>query len=122
MSRKELTRIRKEAGRSNSCCPAATVLGNRTLFAGGALPSSRISPIAQKIMSYVPLPNSAGDNTSSDSNNYISPANRNDTFPVFSTRVDQNWNNSQRSFITLNWNYLDEHAGNNFNGIATEAC
>lgn len=93
--------------------------GNRTAFNGNVIPSGRLSPIAQNILNYVPLPNTAGDGTSNESNNFVSPANRKDTFPVFSVRLDENWNNAHRSFVTVNWSRLTEYTNNNFNNIAT---
>ena len=66
-----------------------------------------LDPIAKNILAYIPLPNTAGDGTSSDSNNFVSPGRAQDTFPVISVRVDQNWNNSQHSFVTVNWRPSD---------------
>jgi len=93
--------------------------GKRSLFPGMVVPTSRISPIAQKLMGYIPLPNTPGDGTSSSSNNFISGATRQDTYPVLSIRADQNWSNSQRSFVTINWAHLTESLGNDFNNVAT---
>src|SRR5205823_3882822 len=39
----------------------ADAKGNRTLFPGSVIPSARFSPIAQKILKYVPLPNTASE-------------------------------------------------------------
>ena len=43
---------------------------NRSPFAGNIIPTNRISPIAQKILSLVPGPNQAGSE-SAPSNNYF---------------------------------------------------
>ena len=94
--------------------------GNRTQFPGNVItPTEPLSPIAQAIIKYVPLPNTPGDGTSSDSNNYVSPATRQDTYPVLVVRVDQNWNNSQHSFVTINWDHLSEITDTYFKDIAT---
>ncbi|HEV2484699.1 MAG TPA: carboxypeptidase regulatory-like domain-containing protein [Terracidiphilus sp.] len=93
--------------------------GNRQIFNGAVIPSPLLDPIAQKILAFVPLPNAPGDGTSTDSNNFVSPALRRDTYPVFTVRVDQNWNNSQHSFVTVNWDHLIETTDNWFNTIAT---
>jgi len=93
--------------------------GNRKAFSGNVIQPDRIDPIAKNILAYIPLPNTAGDGTSSDSNNFVSPGVRKDTFPVISARVDQNWNNSQHSFVTVNWSNLTELTGNNFGNIAS---
>lgn len=93
--------------------------GNRQSFPGNVIPDTRLSPIAQNILHFIPLPNTASDGTSNTSNNYISAANRRDTFPVFLLRIDQNWNNNQHSFVTFNWSHLVEFAYDNFNTIAS---
>lgn len=93
--------------------------GNRTIFAGGVITPALLDPIAQNILTYIPLPNTAGDGTSTDSNNFVSPGTRQDTFPVVAVRVDQNWNNSQHSFVTVNWDHLSEFSGNNFGTVAS---
>ena len=93
--------------------------GNRTQIPGNVLVPSTIDPVAKAILKYIPLPNTPGDGTSSDSNDFVSSATRHDTYPVVSARVDQNWNNSQHSFVTVNWDHLTEFYGNNFNNIAT---
>ena len=71
--------------------------GNRKQFKGNVILSGRIDPIAKNILAYLPLPNTPGDGTSSNSNNFVSPGLRQDTFPVVSVRVDQTWSDSQHS-------------------------
>jgi hypothetical protein len=93
--------------------------GNRKQFAGNVILPSQLDTIAQNILAYVPLPNTAGDGTSSDSNNFAAFAPRQDTFPVVSGRLDENWSNSQHSFLTVNWSNLTEMTGNNFGNIAS---
>ena len=94
--------------------------GNRSQFTGSVIsPATLLSPIAQAILKYVPLPNAPGDGTSTDSNDFVSSATRHDVYPVLVVRVDQNWNNSQHSFVTINWDHLSEILGNDFNDIAT---
>lgn len=93
--------------------------GNRTAFDGNVVTPTLLDPIAKNILSYIPLPNTPGDGTSTDSNNFVSPATRKDTYPVVAVRVDQNWNNSQHSFVTVNWDHLSEFSGNNFGTIAS---
>jgi len=93
--------------------------GNRQEFTGDVIPTSMLDPIALKILAYVPLPNGPGDGTSSDSNNFAAFAPRQDTFPVVSSRLDENWSNSQHSFLTINWSNLTEFTGDNFGNIAS---
>ena len=93
--------------------------GNRKQFTGNVILGGRIDSIAKNILAYLPLPNTPGDGTSSNSNNFVSPGLRQDTFPVVSVRVDQNWTNTQHSFVTVNWSNLNEQTNNNFGNIAS---
>lgn len=93
--------------------------GNRTLFPGDMIPSSRLDPIAQNILKFVPLPNTPSSPTGNAVNNFVSSATRTDKFPVLSTRVDQDWNNSQRSFVTVRWSHLNEFLDDFFHNAAT---
>jgi hypothetical protein len=93
--------------------------GNRTLFANNVIPPNRLDPIAQKILSYVPLPNTTGDPTGNAVNNFVSSATRQDKFPVISVRLDQTWNNSQHSFGTVRWSHLNEFIDDFFHNAAT---
>jgi hypothetical protein len=63
-----------------------TASGNRRPFPGNVIPKSRLSPIAQALLGYVPLPNTPNDPTGNDSNNYVPLAIRNDKFPALSIR------------------------------------
>src|SRR5262249_31993587 len=93
--------------------------GNRTLYPENKIPRDKLSQIAQSILKYVPLPNTPGDPTGNAVNNFISGATRQDTFPVLSVRVDQNWNNAHHSFASLRWSHLHENLDNYFNSAAT---
>jgi len=88
--------------------------GNRTPFPNNTIPQNRLSPIALNILKYVPLPNTIADPTGNDSNNYVPPAVRSDKFPALSIRGDQNWSESQRSFVTVRWHHLTEMSGDDF--------
>jgi hypothetical protein len=91
-----------------------TATGNRLPYPNNVIPKSALSPIAQNILSYVPLPNTTPDPTGNDSNNFVPPSVRQDKFPVLSIRGDQVWNNSQRSFMTISWHHLTELTGDTF--------
>jgi hypothetical protein len=93
--------------------------GNRTLFPGMVIPKTRLSTIAQNILTYVPLANTPGDPTSNASHNFISSATRQDKFPVISVRGDQNWSNTQHSFVTVRWDHLHEFIDDYFQNAAT---
>ena len=88
--------------------------GNRTLFPGMQIPSTRLSPIAQHILAYLPLPNTPSDPTGNASNNYVPPSVRLDTYRALSVRGDQNWNDYHRSFVIVRWGHLVEHTGDTF--------
>jgi hypothetical protein len=93
--------------------------GNRTLFPGMIIPKSRLSTITQNILAYVPAPNTASAPTSNASNNFVSSATRQDKYPVISVRGDQNWSNSQHSFLTVQWAHLHEFIDDYFHNAAT---
>src|SRR5262249_13167115 len=82
--------------------------GNRTPFPTNTIRKDRLDPVAQKILSYVPTANTAGDPTSSSSNNFVSSATRQDKFPVISVRADHNWSDKHRSYGTVRWAHLSE--------------
>src|SRR5262249_21764943 len=63
---------------------AVAANGNRTLFPGSVIPAARQSQIAQNILKYVPLPNTAGDPTSNASNNFVAGSVANNTIPMVS--------------------------------------
>ena len=90
------------------------VTGNRTQFPGNVIPKNRLSPIAQNILNYVPLPNTTAQPTGNDDQNYVPPAVRVDKFPALSIRGDQNWNQSQHSFVALRYHSLTELTGDDF--------
>lgn len=88
--------------------------GNRTPFPNNTIPKDQLSPIAQAMLAYVPMANTAADPTGNDSNNYLSEAVRNDQFPALSIRGDQNWNQSQRTFVTIRYHSLTELTSDDF--------
>jgi hypothetical protein len=91
-----------------------TSTGNRTLFPGNVIPKDRLSPIAQAILNYVPMPNTPAAPTGNDDQNYVPPAVRTDKFPALSIRGDQNWSDTQRSFATVRWHHLTELSSDDF--------
>jgi carboxypeptidase family protein len=83
------------------------------------IPVEMMSPIAMNILKYVPLPNTASDPNSNALNNYVSPATRQDKFPVLSIRVDHAWNNAHHSFAVVRWSHLHEFLDDFFQSAAT---
>jgi hypothetical protein len=88
--------------------------GNRTPFPNAVIPANRQNQISQNILKYVSLPNQPSDGTSTDSGDYVSPAERQDKMAVFSARGDQQWSDTHRSFIVVRWDTNHETQGNNF--------
>ena len=83
------------------------------------VPAEMMSPIALNILKYVPLPNTASDPNSNALNNYVSPATRQDKFPVLSVRADHAWNNAHHSFAVVRWSHLHEFLDDFFQSAAT---
>lgn len=71
----------------------------RTPFAGNIIPSSRINPISQKILSLIPLPNLAGLN-----NNYFSLIPFTRDSGQLDAKGDWNWNENNR--ISVRYSYF----------------
>ncbi|MGA2269815.1 MAG: TonB-dependent receptor [Bryobacteraceae bacterium] len=69
----------------------------RTAFPGNIIPSSSLNPIAQKLLSYYPLPNQPGIGQS-DSNNYFSNAPGTDTNDRLDIRMDEQLSSRQSLF------------------------
>ena len=68
----------------------------RQPFPGNIIPAGRINPIAQKILSYYPLPNQAADGSLRNNFFYENP--RTDTFNSETVRVDHTLTSKQRFF------------------------
>jgi hypothetical protein len=81
-------------------------------FANDSIPSSRISPVAQKILSLYPLPN-AGESTSVHSANYI--VNRDTSYhsDQYDIRIDQYLNSQNSIFGRWTYKNIDSLATNN---------
>ena len=72
-----------------------------TTFPGNLVPASRISPIAQKILGYYPMPNQAG--TIDGGNNYAYPNQpENVVYYTHTWRIDHNINDRQKIFGRAN--------------------
>jgi hypothetical protein len=93
--------------------------GNRTLFPGMVIPASRQSSIAQKILSYVPLPNTISDPTSNATNNFVPSGSQLDTMPILTMRFDQSWNNSHKSFANLRSYHQTGIGTSDFHNVST---
>ncbi|MBS1855981.1 MAG: carboxypeptidase regulatory-like domain-containing protein [Acidobacteria bacterium] len=95
--------------------------GNRTPYPGMKIPTNQLSPVAQNILKYVPLPNKPSDGTSTDANNFIPSSSRQNKMADISARGDHSWNNSHKSFVALGWYHEDELSGDDFHNPSTGA-
>jgi Carboxypeptidase regulatory-like domain/TonB-dependent Receptor Plug Domain len=79
--------------------PATTTLASgkytRSAFAGNVIPSSRINPVAAKILTYWPAPNVSGV-VAAGASNYVRTDSNNIQKNTFSTRLDQNFTANTR--------------------------
>ncbi len=93
--------------------------GFRKQFSGNVIPTTRLNPIAQKILSFVPLPNTTSDETGNATNNFVPNSTRDNKMAVLAIRIDHSWNNSHKSFGSYRWYHEDELTGNIFGNAAT---
>lgn len=87
----------------------------RTPFQGNIIPSNRISPIAQQLMKYYPLPNQPGN---LGTNNYFSTNPRSDDFYSISTRFDHRVTDKQHMFVRYTRNHRREARGAYFGTVS----
>lgn len=94
--------------------PSTTRLVNgnyvRDPFPGNIIPNDRINPVAARVLSLVPLGNTAG-NPVTGLNNLATAGNSRkftDFFPSYTGRVDYNWNETTRMFVRYSRNALSE--------------
>jgi len=92
--------------------------GNR-LFPGMLIPAYRQSQIAQKLLSYVALPNTTSDPTGNAIQNYVPAVSQLDTMPILTMRFDQVWNNAHKSFANLRWYHQRGIGASDFHNIST---
>jgi hypothetical protein len=95
--------------------------GTRTLFPGMVIPTSRLSPVAQNILKYVPLPNTASDGTSNATNNFVPDSARENKMANITVRGDHIWNNNHKTFASVRWYHEDELSGDEFHNAFTGA-
>jgi hypothetical protein len=89
----------------------------RQPFAGNIIPKDRLSPIAQNLLSYIPLPNQLG--TKEGLQNFYSPQTRRDTFNAQLGRIDFNLSDSNKFFYSMRHNDRIENRNNLYQNIAT---
>ncbi len=84
----------------NSACPASQPNCFRTPFANNAIPQSRISPVAQKLLTYWPEPNNPGGitNAALQTNNYRNQGVANNPVDQIDARIDHNFSDKFRVY------------------------
>jgi hypothetical protein len=86
--------------------------GNRTQFAGNKIPSNRFNPTAQKLLSYLPLPNVATpSNQSWGQQNYKWQLVGTDRFKNVVARLDHNFGDKDKAYLRFAWNKRFQSAG-----------
>ena len=95
--------------------------GVRTQFLNNRIPANRLSKVAQNILTYIPLPNTTGDGTSSDANNFVPHSSRQNKMADIMARGDQVWNSAHKTFATLRWYHEDELSNDYFGNVFTGA-
>lgn len=95
--------------------------GARTLYPGMKIPTNQLSKVAQNILTYVPLPNTPSDGTSTNANNFVPSSSRQNKMADISARGDQSWNNNHKSMVSVGWYHEDELSGDDFHNPSTGA-
>lgn len=89
----------------------------RSPLPNNVIPSTLLSPVAKAYLSYLPLPNIAGQ--ANGENNYTTPSVRSDTFDSELGRLDFNLSDRNKLFWDFRHNGRVENRGNLFRSIAT---
>src|SRR5262249_30982032 len=77
------------------------------------------SPIALNILKFVPLPNRASEPTGNAVSNFVPRSTRQNKMASTVARVDHNWNNNHKSFLSVRWNHETEYSGDDFENVST---
>jgi hypothetical protein len=91
----------------------------RVPFPENRIPTARMSPIALKIMSFVPLPNKPTETGGSTVNNFVPDNTRQNKMASLTLRLDHSFNNSNKSFVSIRWNHEDEILDNYYHNVST---
>ncbi len=100
--------------------PSPTTPGRfvRDPFPGNIIPPGMITPAAQNILEYFPLPNQAG--TADGQQNYQNPtAVAFETYYTATGRVDHNFSARHRMYGRFSWDFWEEEKDDRFDNLAT---
>jgi hypothetical protein len=92
-------------------------LVQRTPFQGNVIPSNRVSPVATKLLDFIPLPNQVGQKDGNQ--NYLADSVRRDVFDGELGRLDYNISDKHKFFYNFRHNYRVEDRNNAYHNIAT---
>jgi hypothetical protein len=93
--------------------------GQRQAFPGNRIPANRLSPISQKVVGFVPLPNvSGGGAVATGVNNFLPNVPTVDTIDSALTRMDHQFSTRNRASASLRWNHWEESPVNAFGNVA----
>jgi hypothetical protein len=93
--------------------------GQRQAFPGNRIPANRLSPISQKVVSFVPLPNvTGGGAVATGVNNFLPHVPTVDTIDSAITRMDHQFSPKNRASASLRWNHWEESPVSAFGNVA----
>ena len=101
----------------NPLCKSGTV-ACRTPFAGNVIPTNRIDPTAQVLLSYMPLPNQTGN----PNGNFVESYSTGGNVDQYNERVDLNLSAKQRIFGRYTHSHILSLPDSPFNQICTDRC
>ena len=96
----------------------------RQQFSNNQIPSNRLNPTAEAILSYIPLPNRpAPAEESPSTDDYAWQATGTDRFKNVVARIDQNFGEKDKAYLRFAWNKRVQNYGDpgQFNGIKGQA-
>lgn len=89
----------------------------RQPFAGNVIPGTRLSAVSRNFLQFLPASNTSG--APDGANNYFNNAVRSDVFSSFMGRLDFNFSERNKMFLSGRYNDRVENRGNRFDNIAT---
>ena len=89
----------------------------RTPYAGNIIPASRLNPVAQKYLTYIPTPN-FNYGTKDYTSNYFSPLTTNNHYYAYSGRLDVDLSSRNRLTGSVQNSFWYQNTGILFNNIA----
>jgi hypothetical protein len=101
---------------SANCTSSTTVC--RTAFLGNVIPTNRIDPTAQALLSYFPMPNQ----TNNPGGNFVESYSTGGDVDQYNERIDYNLSSKQRIFGRYTHSHILSLPDSPFNQICTDRC